>query len=120
MLTNKGKYGLKAMVHLAGLPPAEVAHRLAKCAASRGRLRHEAAAFYSQLHPGGNPEAPCSKLRPRSPQLPGQGEKVCVLRAQHWRKHRSTSLASLNASAMMPWSEAPLPPLDGRRNWSRS
>ena len=25
MLTNKGKYGLKAMVHLAGLPPAEVA-----------------------------------------------------------------------------------------------
>ena len=25
MLTNKGKYGLKAMVHLAGLPPTEVA-----------------------------------------------------------------------------------------------
>ena len=25
LLTNKGKYGLKAMVHLAGLPPAEVA-----------------------------------------------------------------------------------------------
>ena len=25
MLTNKGKYGLKAMVHLAGLAPGEVA-----------------------------------------------------------------------------------------------
>ena len=28
MLTNKGKYGLKALVHLAGLPPGETAQSL--------------------------------------------------------------------------------------------
>lgn len=62
MLTNKGKYGLKAMVHLAGLPPgarigvAEIAeaHRIPKkfLDAILGDLRN-AGFVHSKKGPGG-------------------------------------------------------------------
>jgi Rrf2 family protein len=62
MLTNKGKYGLKAMVHLAGLPPgvrigvAEIAeaHRIPKkfLDAILGELRN-AGFVHSKKGPGG-------------------------------------------------------------------